>query len=75
MSKQRAKQVFTALLHETTHEHNPIGVHLSHCFNDDPMCFGGYKCCKYGDKYCPADPKLRKVLKEVTEGEQNIETK
>lgn len=75
MSKQRAKQVFIAMLHETTQDHNPMGVHLSHCFTGNPMNFGGYKCCKYGDKYCPADPKWKKVLKEVTEGEQNIETK
>lgn len=62
------------MLHEKTDEYDPIGVHTNHCFNKEPMSSGGYNCCKYGDKYCPADPKWKKVLKEVIEGEQNIET-
>lgn len=67
MSKEKAKQIFAIMMRNATPDHNPIGMHLSHCFSDDPMCFGGYKACKYGDKYCPADPKWRKVLKEINE--------
>ena len=56
----------------STTEINNIGVHLSHCFNDEPESFGGYECCKYGDEYCPADPKYKKELERaIKESEIN----
>ena len=60
-----AFQTFKLKLLTSTSEINKIGVHLSHCFSDDPECFGGYECCKYGDEYCPADPQYKNELDRV----------
>lgn len=60
VEKQKQEQAITVF--EEMRKNNKIGVHMSHCFDDDPECFGGYKCCKYGDEFCPADPKYSKII-------------
>jgi hypothetical protein len=64
---EKAKVSFQKMKNESTSKVNKIGVHLSHCFNDDEDSFGGYNCCKYGEQYCPADPKYRFLLNEILE--------
>lgn len=60
----RAKPIFKKMK-----EDGMIGVHISHCFEDDPECFGGFECCKYGDEFCPADPKCKDLVESIINGE------
>ena len=68
-----AFQFFKEEIASSTTEINNIGVHISHCFNDEPESFGGYECCKYGDKYCPADPQYEKELERAIKESENKE--